>query len=51
MKEDNSKLQPPQAAKIEKVFNEHDNTRIDNYYWLNQREDSAVIDYLNAENK
>ena len=50
MKEDNYKLQPPQAAKIEKVFNEHGNTRIDNYYWLNQREDSAVLDYLNAEN-
>ena len=50
MKEDNNKLQPPQAAKIEKVFNEHGNTRIDNYYWLNQREDSAVLDYLKAEN-
>jgi oligopeptidase B len=50
MKEDNYSLQPPQAAKIEKVFKEHDNTRIDNYYWLNQREDSAVLDYLNSEN-
>ena len=50
MKEDNYSLQPPKAAKIEKVFKEHDNTRIDNYYWLNQREDSAVLDYLMAEN-
>lgn len=50
MKEDNYNIQPPQAAKIEKVFNEHGHTRIDNYYWLNQREDSAVLDYLNAEN-
>lgn len=25
-------------------------TRTDNYYWLNDREDKAVIDYLTAEN-
>ncbi|EOZ96994.1 Protease II [Indibacter alkaliphilus LW1] len=24
--------------------------RVDNYYWLNDREDQKVIDYLNAEN-
>jgi len=28
----------------------HGHTRVDNYYWLNQRENSEVIDYLNAEN-
>ncbi len=50
MKEDYNKLPAPQAAKIEKVFNEHGNTRIDNYYWLNQREDTAVLNYLKAEN-
>ena len=28
----------------------HGHTRIDNYYWLNQREDPEVIAYLEAEN-
>lgn len=41
---------PPVAQKIPKELKIHDDTRIDNYYWLNQREDSTVIDYLNAEN-
>ncbi|HEX8349995.1 MAG TPA: S9 family peptidase [Hymenobacter sp.] len=27
-----------------------DNTRTDNYYWLNERENPEVINYLNAEN-
>ncbi len=49
-KENKQELAPPSVAKQEKVFNEHGHTRIDNYYWLNQREDSAVLDYLNAEN-
>ncbi|HSH53100.1 MAG TPA: S9 family peptidase, partial [Bacteroidales bacterium] len=29
----------------------HGNTRIDNYYWLNDRENPAVIKYLEAENR
>ena len=28
----------------------HNDVRIDNYYWLNDRENQEVIDYLNAEN-
>jgi len=43
-------MNEPVAKKIEKVFEEHGNKRIDNYYWLNQREDPEVIAYLNAEN-
>lgn len=43
-------MNEPVAKKIEKVFEEHGNTRVDNYYWLNQREDPEVIAYLNAEN-
>lgn len=43
-------MKPPVAKKIPKELSIHDHTRIDNYYWLNQREDSAVIDYLNQEN-
>ena len=28
----------------------HGHTRVDNYYWLNQRENPEVLDYLKAEN-
>ncbi len=44
-------MNPPIAKKIPTEFNEHGNKRIDNYYWLNQRENQEVIDYLEAENK
>ncbi len=43
-------LQAPKAKKIAKELSIHGHTRIDNYYWLNQREDPEVIDYLNKEN-
>ncbi len=43
-------MKAPIARKIEKQLTAHNHTRIDNYYWLNQREDQEVIDYLNAEN-
>ena len=45
-----SNIVPPVAKKVKKELTIHDDTRIDNYYWLNQREDQEVIDYLNAEN-
>ena len=41
---------PPVVAKKATELTEHGDTRIDNYYWLNQRENPEVIDYLNAEN-
>lgn len=43
-------MQAPQAKKIEKKLSIHGDTRIDNYYWLNVRENPEVISYLNAEN-
>jgi len=48
MKQD---VKPPVAEKIRKELTIHGHTRIDNYYWLNQRENPRVIDYLKAENK
>ncbi len=45
-----STIMPPIAAKKAKELTIHDHTRTDNYYWLNDREDQEVIDYLNAEN-
>lgn len=43
--------QPPKAKKISHELSMHDDTRIDNYYWLNDKENEGVIDYLNSENR
>ncbi len=40
----------PKAKQIEKKLVKHDDTRIDNYYWLNDKDNSEVIEYLNSEN-
>ncbi len=38
-------------AKIEKKeLTIHGDTRLDNYFWLNQRENPEVVAYLEAEN-
>lgn len=42
--------QPPKAEKIKKELTRHQHTRIDYYYWLNQRDNPQVIAYLKAEN-
>ena len=46
----NEKNLPPICKKQEKILSIHNHDRIDNYYWLNDRENSNVIDYLNQEN-
>jgi len=43
-------IKTPKAEKIEKKLEIHGDLRIDNYYWLNDKENPKVIDYLNAEN-
>jgi len=43
-------MQAPRAKKVPKELKIHGDTRIDNYFWLNDRENPEVIDYLNAEN-
>jgi oligopeptidase B len=40
----------PSVAKKAKEFNNHGDKRIDDYYWLNERENPEVITYLEAEN-
>ena len=45
------KLMPPKAKKIPHELTIHNNTRIDNYFWLRERENPEVIEYLKAENK
>ena len=43
-------MKPPIAEKKPKELTIHGHTRIDDYFWLNQRDDSSVINYLKAEN-
>ena len=45
------KIQPPVAKIVPKTHEKHGDKRIDNYYWLNERENPEVIDYLNKENE
>ena len=45
------KIVPPVAKIVPKVLEKHGDKRIDNYYWLNERENPEVIDYLNKENE
>ena len=44
------KIEPPKAEKIPFKHEIHGDVRIDNYYWLNERDNEKVIDYLNNEN-
>lgn len=43
-------MKPPVAAKKNKALTIHGHTRIDEYYWLNERNNPEVISYLEAEN-
>ena len=40
----------PIVQRMPKEMTIHGHQRIDDYYWLNERENPKVIDYLNAEN-
>jgi oligopeptidase B len=43
-------LDPPVARQIEELLIAHGDTRIDFYYWMNDRTNPEVIAYLEAEN-
>lgn len=45
------KINPPLAKKIAKTLEKHGDKRVDDYFWLNDRENAEVIDYLNKENE
>jgi oligopeptidase B len=45
-----NEITPPIADVIPTELEKHGDVRVDNYFWLNNREDQKVIDYLNAEN-
>lgn len=40
----------PIAKKIRKELRLHDDVREDDYFWLNEKENPSVLDYLKAEN-
>ena len=41
---------PPVAARKPEKLTIHGDTRIDDYYWLREKESAEVIAYLDAEN-
>lgn len=47
----NENITPPKATIRPHAMTMHGHTRIDNYYWLNERENPEVIAYLEAENQ
>ena len=46
----NPQMEPPIAKKIPKKLEKHGHVRIDNYYWLKERDNPEVLAYLKAEN-
>ena len=50
-KEESMNITPPVAPKHPTQLEKHGDVRIDDYYWMNNREDQQVLDYLNAENE
>lgn len=45
-----SSMNPPIAKKILKTDTLHGDIRVDNYFWLKEKTNPEVINYLNAEN-
>ena len=42
---------PLALVKPHEIISKHGDKRVDNYFWLRNREDTAVVNYLKAENK
>ncbi len=45
-----SNTAPPVAPKLPKILSIHADDRVDNYYWLSDRDNPEVLAYLEAEN-
>ena len=43
-------MDAPKAKKIEKILEIHGDRRVDDYFWMNERENPEVISYLEEEN-
>lgn len=44
-------LTPPQAPQRPKSLSHHDDTRVDPFYWMRQRDQPELLAYLHAENR
>ncbi|MGZ5189030.1 MAG: hypothetical protein ACXWB5_06320, partial [Kaistella sp.] len=44
-------MNAPKAKKINKILEIHGDRRVDDYFWMNERENPEVTDYLNQENE
>ena len=51
MSKSNTQLLPPVPVKKPNELSKHGDTRIDNYYWLRDRDNPEVIAYLEEENR
>ena len=51
MSSKNLKIMAPIAPIIKKNVTVHGDYRVDNYYWLKEKDTKPVLDYLNAENE
>ena len=47
----NPENSPPIAKTVPHRLVAHGEVRLDNYFWLKEKDDPEVIDYLNAENE
>ncbi len=47
----NKDIKPPKAEKKPKEITIHDDTRVDNYFWIRDKENQDVIKHIEAENK
>lgn len=43
-------MQPPHAAKLAHQIEIHGDTIVDDYFWLRDRDNPQVMEYLKAEN-
>ena len=50
MTQETDQVKPPVAKRVPHVMGIHGHERTDEYFWLKERENQEVIDYLNAEN-
>lgn len=50
-REENEGIVPPVARIIPKVDTVHGDILVDNYYWLRDRNNPEVIEYLHMENR
>jgi len=44
-------MEPPIADKIPVTLKAHHDNRVDNYFWMNEKENPKVIEHLKSENK